>query len=101
MGRAKQVVARSVGDKSAVWAFIHRGGKAPGRTRVMNDRVTEMVVVMVRTATRVPRLALLPFIRFQDAALMLVMMCVMADMLRYSRTLLVLAIRRQNSRSPL
>lgn len=102
--RTKQVVERRVGDKRPVEAFTCPGCKDLGQARVMNDGVSAVAVFVVGTATRVPCLAFLPFlppIRFHGAAVMLAVMCVMTDMLHCSRTLLVQAIRRQNSGSPL
>lgn len=67
----------------------------------MNDGVGALAVFVVRSATRVPCLALLPPFRFQDTALMLMVMCVVTDMLHGTRTFFVQAIRRHNSSSPL
>ncbi len=55
----------------------------------MKDGVSAMAVFVFGTATRVPRLAFLPPVRFQGIALMLMVMCVMTDMLDGSRTLFV------------
>lgn len=101
LGRTKQVVERRVGDKRPVEAFTCPGCKDLGQARVMNDGVSVVAVFVVGTATRVPCLAFLPPVLFQSGAMMLAMMCVMADMVHRSRTLLVQAIRRQNSGSPL
>ncbi len=101
LGRPKQVVERSIGDESPVRAFNRLGCKDFGQASVMNDGVGAMAVFVVRAATHVKCLALLPPVRFQGVGLMLVVMCVMTDMLHCSRTLLVQAIRRHDSGSPL
>lgn len=101
LGRTKQVVERRVGDKRPVEAFTCPGCKDLGQARVMNDGVSAVAVFVVGTATRVPCLAFLPRIGFHCAAMMLAVMCVMADMLHGGRPLLVQAIRSQDSGSPL
>ena len=60
----------------------------------MDDAVGAMAVFVVRTATRVPCLALLCLILFRSAALVLVVMGVMTDMVHCSRTLFVQTICR-------
>lgn len=67
----------------------------------MNHGVGAMAVLVIRIATRVPRLALLRPFRFQDTAIMLTVVCVMTNMLHGTRTFFVQAIRRHNSGSPL
>lgn len=67
----------------------------------MNDGVSAMAVLVVRVATRVPRLAFLSCVRFHGSAFMLIMMCVVAGMLRRRRTLFVQAIRCHSSGPPL
>lgn len=60
-----------------------------------------MAVFVVGNATRVTCLAFLPPVRFQGRVLVLAVMGVMANILRYRRTPLVQAILRQDSGSPL
>lgn len=99
--RTQQVVARRIGDESAVGTVIRFGRKNLGQARRRKEGMSAAAVLVLCTATGIPRLVSLAAVRFLGNAHVRVVMGVMTEMLLRSRNLLMQTIGCNRCGSPL